>query len=128
MTARENEPEPEIFPLSLHEVAQQAIEHGGRSCCLAQQVYRREVEGLADRQLISPTRPGHSPRMAEYNDKRCGQQSQGIPIPGSTARSRGRQHRRSCGLDMDSDAVLEELAASEGGGFNRDWQLHGPSL
>jgi hypothetical protein len=43
-------------------------------------------------------------------------------------RSRAHQRQPSCGLQMDSAAVLEELAASEGGGFNKDWQTHGPSL
>ena len=112
-------PESEMFPLSLNEVTHQRCDSGRRRHP-AKQVQDFEGAELGDGQLlIRPSRSGHSPRMAESVDKQSEQPALGIPIPGSTARSRGQQHRRSCGLDMDSDAVLEELAASEGGGFNK---------
>jgi hypothetical protein len=93
---------------------------------------------LLDSQLlISTAEAGRWSSLAEYDDKLQVRQQrpQGVPIPipipqKSTQKSRAQQHCRSCGLDMDSEAVLDALAACEGGGFNKDWQSRGqhPSL
>jgi hypothetical protein len=123
---RDIAPEPEVFPLSLEEVVHHLGGSGGRGRCSAS----KQVHGggrFADRgQLIRASRAGRSARVAESDsdDKVHEQQlERGIPIPGATTKkSRRHQHRRSCGLEMDSDAVLDVLAASEGGGFSKNWQ------
>jgi hypothetical protein len=79
----------------------------------AERSVAKHVRGDATPELISSKPAG---REAEPDDKH-----RGIPIPGAVTKKRSR--RRSCGLDMDSDAVLDELAAAEGG-FNKDWQCH----
>lgn len=71
----------------------------------------------AEHELIrSPKR-----KCAEGEDK-----LEGIPIPGVGKKHKKSYDHRCCGLEMDNDAVLEELAAVAGG-FNRDWQCHGRS-
>jgi hypothetical protein len=92
-------PEPEVF--SMDDVVQTA------------KSVTRSSRGDGESELIS-FRPS---LKTEPDDK----QHQGIPIPGAATKKNARRH--SCGLQMDSDAVLDELAASEGG-FNKNWQCH----